>query len=400
VWINRIRDIGISADTPATDVKHIRITNLAALMAAVMIIPWAPVNLLLANWALAIPVISGGIIVLCIFPLNRAGRHLTASIVLMLTGLVQICWGVRTYGMQSDIWAYLILMVFFPYFVFFSRHRTIAHIFAISAAALAILFILFEAHFPPRVFLLPERWQVLLNNSITIIGVAIMAVTTRMMIDRSEHALSLETARADSLLLNVLPQSIATRLKQTPQTTIADYHGEISVLFADIVGFTSMSARLGADRTVKILNQIFTAFDDICDRNGIEKIRTIGDGYMAVAGAPEPRTDHARAITQAALQMREYLQQADLGEPLQVRIGINSGEAVAGIVGTSRFHYDLWGDAVNIAARMESHGIAGEIQIAKPTWERIRDHFECEPRGKIAVKGKDTMETWLVCSAS
>jgi hypothetical protein len=247
-WLRRVRDQGVTEHTPARDIKHIRLTNVAAMMAAVMILPWAPVNLMLANWMLAIPVLIGGVLVLCVFPLNRTGRHLAAGMMLMLVGLIQTCWGIWMYGMAANIWVYLILMVYFPYFLFLARHRMVAHGFSAFSTLLTMLFLLFKEHFPGQVSLLPEKWQVLINGSITVIAIAVMAAATRAMVDKSEQALTAETARADSLLLNVLPVSIASRLKKAPATTIADHHQEISVLFADIVGFTPLSARLGADR--------------------------------------------------------------------------------------------------------------------------------------------------------
>ncbi|MEM7207923.1 MAG: adenylate/guanylate cyclase domain-containing protein [Pseudomonadota bacterium] len=395
-WLKRLRDTGITDEMPALDIKHVRITNIAALMAAVMTLPWVPVNLILADWTLALNLTIGGFILLGVFYLNRVGKHLSAAVVLMINGQLQISFSVWVYGMPSDVWVYLVLLVLFPYFIFFARHRWVAHFFAATTTLLIVFFLLFAELFPPQVVLMPQNIQVAINNSVTVIGVAIMAAASRLLIDNSEQALQHETARADALLLNVLPPQIADRLKHAPDQSIADRHEEISVLFADIVGFTPLSARLSAGATVEILNQIFTAFDEICDRNGVEKIRTIGDGYMAVAGAPVHRDDHAAAMVKVAVEMRDYMNSVTLDEPLQVRIGINSGEAVAGIVGTSRFHYDLWGDAVNVAARMESLGVPGKIQIARATWDKIKDTFECESRGLIAVKGKEDMETWFV----
>ena len=205
-----------------------------------------------------------------------------------------------------------------------------------------------------------------------------------------------ERARADALLLNVLPPAVAERLKRAPDQAIADRYEQVTVLFADIVGFTPLSARVTAERTVELLNEIFSAFDAICDRAGVEKIRTIGDGYMAVAGAPTPREDHAEAMMRVAISMRDYMASGPVDEPLEVRIGINSGSAVAGIVGTTRFHFDLWGDAINVAARMEALGEPGRIHIAEGTWVLVRDVVPCESRGRIPVKGKGEMETWFV----
>jgi class 3 adenylate cyclase len=170
------------------------------------------------------------------------------------------------------------------------------------------------------------------------------------------------------------------------------------VLFADVVGFTSLSARLSPDDSVELLNEVFTAFDRFADRYEVEKIRTIGDGYMVAAGAPIRRTDHCDAIARMALDMRTWMRtrrdQDNLR--LQVRIGINSGEAVGAIVGTSKFHYDLWGDAINVAARMESLGEPGRIQVAEGAWQRLQSGYVLESRGEIEVKGKGMMNTWFL----
>ena len=215
---------------------------------------------------------------------------------------------------------------------------------------------------------------------------------------RMETRIRNEHARAERLLLNVLPAEIARQLKDHPGKTIAEHFEEVTVLFADVVGFTSLSTRLSPGDAVELLNEVFTAFDRFADRYEVEKIRTIGDGYMVAAGAPIRRTDHCDAIARMALDMRTWmrtrLDQDSLR--LQVRIGINSGEAVGAVVGTSKFHYDLWGDAINVAARMESLGEPGRIQVAEGAWQRLQSGYVFESRGEIEVKGKGMMNTWFL----
>jgi guanylate cyclase len=209
-----------------------------------------------------------------------------------------------------------------------------------------------------------------------------------------------EHERAEGLLLNILPGSIAERLKASP-TTIADQFTEASVLFADVVDFTPRSQDLPAAEVVGLLDRLFSHFDTLAERYDLEKIKTIGDAYMVAAGVPTPRPDHAAALAQLALDMRNAVAPggavADL--ELQVRIGINSGPVVAGVIGRKRFLYDLWGDAVNTASRMESAGTADRIQITRATYELLKDTFVCDPRGTIAVKGKGEMETWYLIAA-
>jgi guanylate cyclase len=210
-------------------------------------------------------------------------------------------------------------------------------------------------------------------------------------------ALRVEQAKAESLLLNILPRSIADRLKAETQP-IADQIDSASILFADVVDFTPWSERLPPAEVVGFLDHLFSHFDELAERHGLEKIKTIGDCYMVAAGVPTARPDHARALALMALDMLEAMRSDDrvghLG--LELRVGINSGPVVAGVIGRKRFLYDLWGDAVNTASRMESHGSPGRIQITRETYELLADEFACEPRGTITVKGKGEVEAWYL----
>jgi PAS domain S-box-containing protein len=214
----------------------------------------------------------------------------------------------------------------------------------------------------------------------------------------AQEALKVQQEQSEKLLLNILPKPIAERLK-AQQSTIADSFGEVSVLFADIVGFTELSARMSPTELVKRLNVIFSHFDQLAEKYGVEKIKTIGDAYMVVGGLPMPRDDHAEAIAQMALGMQAKIAKlsADTGEKLAIRVGINSGPVVAGVIGVSKFTYDLWGDTVNVAARMEATGFAGRIQVTDVTYELLKDKYLFERRGVIQVKGKGNMMTyWLL----
>jgi class 3 adenylate cyclase len=205
---------------------------------------------------------------------------------------------------------------------------------------------------------------------------------------RSRRALALEQERSERLLLNVLPAPIAARLK-ADEEVIADAFPEVTVLFADLVDFTRRSRRIGPAQVVQALNELFSAFDALAQRHGLEKIKTIGDAYMVAGGLPEPRPDHAEAVAEMALGMREEVaRRADpSGRPLQVRIGIDTGPVEAGVIGTAKFSHDLWGDTVNTASRMESHGIPGCIQVTSRTYQRLRDSYRFERRGPILVRG-------------
>jgi adenylate cyclase len=202
--------------------------------------------------------------------------------------------------------------------------------------------------------------------------------------------------RVEALLLNVLPAEIAQRLQSDPNS-IADHFDDASILFADVVDFTPLSSRLDAREVVGLLDRLFTSFDELVDRYDVEKIKTIGDCYMVAAGVPRRRPDHAQALAGLALEMRECAKSCLTEGPetdLRLRIGISSGPVVAGVIGRRRFLYDLWGDTVNMASRMESHGTPDTIQITRTTWQLVCDDFVTEPVGLVDVKGKGEVETW------
>ncbi|MBX7096982.1 MAG: hypothetical protein K1X89_04645 [Myxococcaceae bacterium] len=207
-----------------------------------------------------------------------------------------------------------------------------------------------------------------------------------------------ERLRSDLLLKSILPADVAEQLKTSSSQAIATTLDEVTVLFADLVGFTALAGRLKADVLVQLLDEVFREFDALAVAYGVEKIKTIGDAYMAVAGAPRPAKGHAAAAADLALAMQEAVARLTqrLGEPLALRIGLASGPAVAGVIGTRKFAYDLWGDTVNTASRMESHGAPGAIQLAASTRERLGPEFTVVERGEVDVKGKGVMRTfWL-----
>jgi adenylate cyclase len=201
----------------------------------------------------------------------------------------------------------------------------------------------------------------------------------------------------EALLHNILPRSIAARLKSSRER-IAEHAEQVTVLFADIVGFTPLSAGKRPDELVALLDRVFTEFDGLATRHGLEKIKTVGDAYMAVAGLPQSQPDHAVRGARMALAMIERVRAVagETGEPLQLRVGLHSGPVVAGVIGRSKFSYDLWGDTVNTASRMESSGLPGAVQCTPATAALLGGEFAPRPRGAIEVKGKGTMETYLL----
>jgi class 3 adenylate cyclase len=215
------------------------------------------------------------------------------------------------------------------------------------------------------------------------------------------EALRVEKERSDQLLLNILPKEIVARLNGG-ETVIANQLSNVTILFADIVGFTKLSAQLSAEALVRLLNTLFSEFDRLALELGVEKIKTLGDAYMVAGGVPQPRADHAHAVADLALAMIATVESISSGLPatLQLRIGIHSGDVVAGIIGTHKFVYDIWGDAVNIASRMESHSLPNRIQVSAATHAQLREHFRLEPHGSVNVKGRGPMNTFfLLCRA-
>ena len=247
-------------------------------------------------------------------------------------------------------------------------------------------------------------WDVAVYNTFYIVTFIVVGGFASFTLERlrrreflRERALEQEGARSDALLHNILPEEIATRLRTEPGA-IAEAADDVSVLFADIVGFTPFSETLPPTELVTLLDGLFTVFDDICGRHGVEKIKTIGDAYMAVAGVPRPDPDHAASIAELALEMQAAT--AVFAErwpgPLELRIGISSGPVVAGVIGHRKFAYDLWGDTVNTASRMESHGAPGSIQVSASTYALLRDRYTFGESQVTEVKGKGAVETYLL----
>jgi class 3 adenylate cyclase len=237
----------------------------------------------------------------------------------------------------------------------------------------------------------PSRLDAMLAVSF----VGLLMVVAVVVVGRLISALNTERARSEALLRNVLPEPIADRLKDAPNV-IADSLEEATVLFADVVGFTTIADKLPPEEIVAMLNHVFHEFDDLAERHGLEKIKTIGDAYMVAGGLPEPQDRHVEAVADMALEMVGVVQRlrTPTGDPLNLRIGIHTGPVVAGVIGKKKFSYDLWGDTVNTASRMESHGEAGKIQVTLAVYERLEPGYVLEERGPVSVKGKGEMRTW------
>jgi class 3 adenylate cyclase len=273
---------------------------------------------------------------------------------------------------------------------------------AASLTAVAAALIIALQFLVPRDTGLQPAWAQSMGFVITTVSACAMVVVTVWFAlrdtARAEAVMEAEYDRSEALLANMLPASIAERLKEPERNVIADKYDDASVLFADIVGFTERASSTAPADLVRFLDRLYSAFDALVDKHGLEKIKVSGDSYMVVSGVPRPRPDHVRALADFAIEMADVA--AGLKDPhglsVPLRVGMACGPVVAGVVGSRRFFYDVWGDAVNVASRMESTDSVGQIQVPEDMYERLKDEFVLRERGRIEVKGKGIMRTWYL----
>lgn len=273
---------------------------------------------------------------------------------------------------------------------------------AAGLAAIAASLVITLQFLVPRDTGVQPAWALSLSFVVTTISGCVMLVTTVWYsvreIVRAETAMEMEYERSEALLANILPASVAERLKDPGHNIIADKYDDASVLFADIAGFTERASDIAPDKLIKFLDRLYGAFDALVDKHALEKIKVSGDSYMVVSGVPHPRADHAEALADLALDMAETAAglRDSRGDVLPLRIGLASGPVVAGVVGSRRFFYDVWGDAVNVASRMEATDSVGRIQVPEDVYQRLKNNFVLQERGAVAVKGKGVMRTWYL----
>lgn len=273
---------------------------------------------------------------------------------------------------------------------------------AAGLAAIAAGLVIALQFLVPRDTGAQPAWSLSLSFVITTISACVMVVTTVWYavreIVRAEAAMELEYERSEALLANILPASVAERLKDPARNVIADKYDDASVLFADIAGFTERASDMAPDELIRFLDRLYGEFDALVDKRGLEKIKVTGDSYMVVSGVPEPRADHVEALAALALDMADAADRLkdSRGNAVPLRIGLASGPVVAGVVGSRRFFYDVWGDAVNVASRMESTDSVGRIQVPEDVYQRLKNDFVLQERGAVEVKGKGRMRTWYL----
>lgn len=378
--------------------KYVILTNTLSLIATTIALAYLPVTVLQGEGR---PILLQSSLAL-VYPMaivfNRFKRHLLATLWIGLSSMAALSGLVLLMGVSSGIQFFFLCHGVGAFIIFPPRFDRAMWGFALLGLCAFAASVLLDG--PSGLDSRPPdavRWARPANLIGVYVALAALAYYSRRSMLRAEYAVLREKARAEDLLLNILPKSIADRLQQSP-ATIADGHPAASVLFSDLVGFTGLSQELKPEDLVRLLNRIFSTFDDLTEKHGLEKIKTIGDAYMVASGLPLAREDHASAAAEMAVDMLKTVRNLaeELVRPIQIRIGINSGPVVAGVIGKKKFIYDLWGDAVNVAARMESHGVPGEIHVSGSTYDLLKDRYEFEPRGTIEVKGKGPMETFLL----
>jgi class 3 adenylate cyclase len=396
----RLIRIGRTPELAPSEARYVVLTNIIAMLGVVFTLGFAPILLISGSWVFPALQVVYALGYLPTFWLNHRRHTFAATTWLVASSHLLAVVQVLVEGTELDVHLFFMLHTMLPFVVFAPRRS--AAMFTLSAlAGIDLVLAVVLGDRLPRLgpVIAADRLQVI--RPILLGGLfatlAACAHYARRATLIAEAALDRAHQRSEELLLNILPPSIARRLKLSGGT-IADGFAEVSVLFADIVGFTRMSSRLAPERVVDLLNELFCQFDDVAGRLGLEKIKTIGDCYMVAGGLPEPRTDHAEAVAEMGLAMLGIVGElaGRTGEALSVRIGLHSGPVVAGVIGKRKFIYDLWGDTVNIASRMESHGVPGAIQLTEASRRLLDGKYPMQPRGAIEVKGKGAMQTWLL----
>ena len=384
---------------PEKIARRLRALNIAVWIAAAIttafgfarlfgVLPYDPIFAVVQfGWAL----------LFALMPLLHRFGPLAAPIGFVLLSFAFLTWATSLFGTTAGSYLYFLTAASLS-LLFVGIENVLVSV-AIGIGAIALV-VAVHLIFPADTgFATP--WAVFYVNFLSnVVGSsAIMLVIVYYavrQIARAEETAEREYARSEALLGNILPSPIAARLKAGSESVIADRYDAASILFADMAGFTARSSDTDPDDLVRFLNRTFTVVDALVEKHGLEKIKTTGDAYMVVSGVPAPRPDHAAAIATLALEMREIL--AGLvdpkGRPVPIRIGLATGPVVAGVVGTRKFFYDVWGDAVNLASRMESTGEPGKIQVTDEMRKLLGDRFAFEERGLIEVKGKGQMRTW------
>jgi class 3 adenylate cyclase len=396
IWrpLERVAFAGVAPGDP-DDVRVQKVTlTLAALTATVLSIVWVGTYLALglpvsAAIPLSYQVVS--IVTMVVFARTKDLRFFRFSqlvLIFLLPFLLQ--WSLGGYVASSAVSLWTLLGAFGALFFYGAREAIpwfAAFLVLTAVSGLA------EPWLAQRAAVIP----ISVRTAFFVLNIAGVSLTAYLLLQYAVRARDAALASSERLLLNILPRTIAERLKRETGI-IAESHPDVTVVFADVVDFTPFTERTAPERVVGVLDEIFSAFDLLAERLGLEKIKTVGDAYMVVAGLPDPRADHVEAAADMALAMQAELARVctTLGLELTIRVGMHSGPVIAGVIGRRKFIYDLWGDTVNTASRMESSGLPGRIQVTEAVYERLRSAYDFEARGDVEVKGKGRLRTYLL----
>ena len=397
-FFQRMVDIGTNKNFSITEIRYLRVTNIASILGAIYNAIWMLISINLTDS----PIIYGsnallGLMFLLVLILNHKGWRVLAAIWLTITSYISVLLFLYLLGYSSGVAFICFLIIILPYMTFPRKARNLAHGFSIMACLTLVVNVLLQSHINAHYDELDPYLSQVVNISIT--GFICLALIWSMsvLIDRSEESLMAEQKKTDDLLHNILPVNVAKDLKETG-TTIPQRHENVTILFTDFKGFTELVASISEITLVSELNDIFGRFDEIVEEAGVEKIETIGDAYVAACGLEEEITEYAINCITAAQQMLYYLEERNRKHEIKwrMRVGIHSGPIVAGVVGKKKFRYDLFGDTINTASRMESSGEPGKINISEPTFQLVKNNIDCEYRGEIHAKGKGEIEMYFV----
>jgi len=386
------------------DARKKRVASFVRILSYLMIaaaLQWMVLTLIERIYVLTVATLATVAMGICALQLIRFKRILSAKIIILITGLCYFLTATvfaAGYGINNGTAHFgFITMALVSYFLLY-EYKIYREIISFIFFVLFFLFHFGYAPFFPLVFLPPDKTHYINMLSVVINLLTMFFVTRQFVkeITKSEEALTLAADKLEGLIGSMLPRPVVERMRHEGKTFADEFH-ECSVLFADIEGFTSWSEKLLPNEVVNHLNNIFSKFDDEISNMGLTKIKTNGDSYMVASGIPEFRKDHAMVLTEVAIKLQAI---ANEHSHFKFRIGINSGAAVAGIIGKKIFMYDIWGDTVNTASRMESSGEAGKVNISGSTYELVKDKFTCTYRGKIQVKNKGEIDMYFVEPAS
>jgi len=399
-WLVRALQRLAGIGSRPTDTEEIRIQKAALVLSASTVtglaVIWVATYLALGlPRSAAIPFVYQlvSLATLVIFARWKDYRLFRASQILVMLALPFLLqWSLGGYAASSAVSLWATVAVFGALFFYTARE---ALPWFVAFLVLTVASGVIDPLISPSAASIPEPVQI----AFFVLNISGVTLTAYLLLQYSIRARDAEHARSEGLLLNVLPRSIADRLKRQPGV-IAERFEEVTVLFADIVDFTPFAERTSPEGVVGLLDSVFTAFDDLTQRHGLEKIKTIGDAYMVAGGLPEPRADHAEAVAELGLDMLDDLARvcSAAGVQLALRIGIDTGPVVAGVIGRHKFIYDLWGDTVTTASRMESHGVPGRIQVTERIRDRLAPRYLLEERGEIDLKGKGPTRVYLLVS--